>query len=288
MIYKIFAINVDGALLASNGKVHKATKAALKEVVRKGIEVILFSSSSYQHVQRVAKQLPISPYLISNNGACVMRKNSKPIVAKNISGATTFDICRMLESMDCHVRLVHFEQAIVNSIRLQFDPVSKVKWMVDDYTFYTQNYVESLVDFLRVEQLEPQQIDVHFETEEDFKEAIQMLKNVFEGIFVKELDNLRIKIFPEDVSVFETVRQMAKHLGVKENEIVAVGCDECDAELVSYAGIGVAMANSHELVKDVANWITRSNDTLGVAYVAKEIFRSQPRLSLLEKLKSNL
>lgn len=286
MVYRLLAINVDGALLSSKGKVHRATKDALKEVVRKGVEIVLFSSSSYQHVQRVAKQLSISPYLISNSGACIMKKNLKPIVAKSIAATTAFDIARLLENMDCHMRFVHYDQTVVNSVHFQNDPASKVKWMLDDYTFYTQNYVESLVDFLTVEQIEPQQIDVHFESEADYLEALKMLNNIFEGISIQRLDDLRFTIFPEGVSIFETVKDIAVFLGVNKPEMVAIGCSKLDAELVSYAGVGIAMANAHQDVKEVAQWCTRSSDALGVAYVVKELFRSQPRLSLLEKIRS--
>lgn len=287
MVYKLLAVNVNGALLSSKGKVHRATKEALKEVVRKGVEVVLFSSSSSQHVQHVGRQLAISPYLVSNNGACIMKKNSKPIVAKPIVSTTAYDIARLLEGMDCHVRFVHHEQTIVNSVHFQNDPASKVKWMLDDYTFYTQKYVESLIDYLTVEPMDPQQIDVKFENEADYTDSIKVLENIFDGICIRKFDDCRLSIFPDDVSIYETVRNIAVYLGVGRQEIVAIGCSALDAELIEYAGVGVAMANGHDDVKQVADWCTRSNDALGVAYVVKELFRSQPRLELLDKLRSD-
>ena len=58
MIYRLLAINLDGALLSSKGRVHRLTKLALEEVKDKEVEIALYTKFSYQHALKMAKMLP--------------------------------------------------------------------------------------------------------------------------------------------------------------------------------------------------------------------------------------
>ena len=60
---------------------------------------------------------------------------------------------------------------------------------------------------------------------------------------------------------------MAEHLGIKQEEVMAIGDNENDLTMVEYAGIGVAMANATENVKNAADVLTASNEEDGVAEV---------------------
>ncbi|HJE18263.1 MAG TPA: HAD hydrolase family protein, partial [Enterococcus casseliflavus] len=55
--------------------------------------------------------------------------------------------------------------------------------------------------------------------------------------------------------------------GIKQEEVMAIGDNENDLTMVEYAGIGVAMANATENVKNAADVLTASNEEDGVAEV---------------------
>jgi Cof subfamily protein (haloacid dehalogenase superfamily) len=63
------------------------------------------------------------------------------------------------------------------------------------------------------------------------------------------------------------VKNLAEHLGIKQEEVMAIGDNENDLTMVEYAGIGVAMANATENVKNAADVLTASNEEDGVAEV---------------------
>jgi hypothetical protein len=68
---------------------------------------------------------------------------------------------------------------------------------------------------------------------------------------------------------------LGRRLGVAPHQIVVVGDDYNDLEMIQKAGLGVAMQNAPKEVKAAADWVTRSNDMNGVAYVVREVFRKQ-------------
>ncbi len=66
------------------------------------------------------------------------------------------------------------------------------------------------------------------------------------------------------------VKKLAEHLGIDQSEVMAIGDNENDLTMVEYAGIGVAMANATENVRNMADVITASNEEDGVAKVINE------------------
>ena len=67
------------------------------------------------------------------------------------------------------------------------------------------------------------------------------------------------------VLLLSLIHILAKHLGVKQEEVMTFGDAENDLDMIVYAGMGVAMANAFDEVKKAANYITDSNEDDGVA-----------------------
>ena len=59
-------------------------------------------------------------------------------------------------------------------------------------------------------------------------------------------------------------------MGCKREEMIACGDGFNDVSMIKYAGLGVAMENAKEQVKEVADFITKSNEDDGVAYVIEK------------------
>jgi hydroxymethylpyrimidine pyrophosphatase-like HAD family hydrolase len=66
------------------------------------------------------------------------------------------------------------------------------------------------------------------------------------------------------------MEKLGKYYGIKQSEMIAVGDGFNDLSMIEYAGLGVAMANSPEEVKEKADYITLSNEEDGVAHVIHE------------------
>jgi hypothetical protein len=66
------------------------------------------------------------------------------------------------------------------------------------------------------------------------------------------------------------VKSLADTLGIKPEEVMTLGDQENDIAMIEYAGMGVAMENAIPSVKDVANFVTKSNLEDGVAYAIEK------------------
>jgi hydroxymethylpyrimidine pyrophosphatase-like HAD family hydrolase len=99
-----------------------------------------------------------------------------------------------------------------------------------------------------------------------------------------ELDSLRLDIVPAGVSKLSGLSYLGSQLGIKRNEMVYIGDGLDDIPLLEAVGLGVSMWNANFEVKRASDWVTRSENEHGVAYMVKEHFRKQQPIEFLRKM----
>ncbi|MBM4764110.1 Cof-type HAD-IIB family hydrolase [Bacillus sp. B15-48] len=284
MIYRLLAINVDGTLLQSNGRIHKSTKEAIAYVQQKGIYVTLVTSRSFVSAKKIAKALKINSLLVTNQGAYVASEHGKAVVAKRISEEITYEVIRFLEGFPCQIRIVHDEFSLANKYKLNHNLLAKTVFTTGDPMFYSQQFVDSISDTLRDDPITAPKIEVYFEYEDDLEDAQETISTIFNEVNMTKLNDFRLDIMPENVSKLNGMISLGEELGIKLGEMVVIGDGIDDIEMIEACGLGVAMGNASPEVKKASDWITRSNNQRGVAYMVKEHFRKQQPIEFLRKM----
>ena len=67
------------------------------------------------------------------------------------------------------------------------------------------------------------------------------------------------------------LKKLAEILGIKREEVIALGDNYNDLSMLTYAGVGIAMGNAEDCVKEAADFITDTNDEDGVAKALNKI-----------------
>lgn len=284
MIYRLLALNIDGTLLQSNGKLHRTTREAVEYVMQKGIYVTLVTSRSFPSARKVAKALKIKLPLITHQGAYIASIQEKPICVKRINEDVTYDTVRFLEGLPCQIRLVHEQFSLANKLKLTNNLLAKTVFTSGDPVFYSQQFVSSLSEYLHEEPVTPPKIEAYFEKKSDLEDAKNALGKMFSEIKAIELDSLRLDIVPAGVSKLIGLTYIGHQLGIDKSEMVVIGNGLDDIPMIEDVGLGVAMWNADFEVKRAADWITRSENENGVAYMIKEHFRKQQPIEFLRKM----
>jgi hydroxymethylpyrimidine pyrophosphatase-like HAD family hydrolase len=284
MVYKLLMINLDGALLSSKGKLHTLTRESIEYVAKKGVEVALLSSNTYDYTQRTGKALKCNPHIISHQGGFILENLKNPVFVKRIPENSTLDIVRFLEKLGGHIRLIHEDVTIGNRVDLPTPLFARIKWTPGDTNIYAQQFVDSLEEYLHSHPMSPLQIDIYMDKKQDRADAKAALEAMFDNVMIQEVQSNKLVILPEQATKEKAFNYLLKSRGLSANEVVLIGCDLDESELVRRAGLGVAIANADVEVKRSAKWITRSNDELGVAYLIKEVFRRQHPIGFLKKM----
>jgi Cof subfamily protein (haloacid dehalogenase superfamily) len=284
MIYRLLALNIDGTLLQSNGRLHRSTKEAVSYVMEKGVNVTLVTSRSFPSAQRIARALKIETPIVSNRGAFISSKLDDPIFEKKVNADVAFEIVRFLEGFECQIRLFNEQYSLGNRSKLSQNLMTRTFFSSADPYLYSHQFVDSVSEALSEMGMNPSKLEIYFEDEEDLDDAVKALTGMFNEINLVKMNKTRLEIVPAGVSKLNGLLKVAEHLNLTSNEIVYIGDEVDDIPIIEAVGLGVSMGNSPFEVKKASGWVTRSNNEHGVSYMVKEHFRKQPPIEFLRKM----
>ncbi|EHL78388.1 Cof-type HAD-IIB family hydrolase [Bacillus smithii] len=285
MVYRLLAVNIDGTILQDNGRLNKMTKEAIEYAQEKGIYICLVSGRHYPSVKKVAKSLKVDSCLIAHQGAFVAKQLDKPILLKRIQEDITYELTRFLESFHCRICLSHEKFSVSNKMDLPDSLVGRTVWQrTNNRMLYPQYFVESVRNYLEKEPVSPPKMEIIFQNPRDLEDAKKAIEGMYDEVAVIRTDQNRFDIVPSGVSKFQGLVYLCERINVSLKEVVMIGSGIDDLPLLHNAGLGVAMGNAPDQVKEAADWVTRSNQENGVSYVVKELFRRQRPIRFLEKM----
>ncbi len=280
MRYKLLALNIDGTVLKSNARITKQTKDAIEYVKNKGVYVTLATSRPFPAAKKIAKSLKVDNCLITSDGAFIASSTEEPIFVRRIKEEKALQIVDILERYECHIRVMHDSYSIGNKVRQRNHLIAKMTIGVGDPLFYPITFVDSVCDQLMQEPIAPPKIQVQFFHKEEERRAVEQLESLVAGVRVFESALGCLDIVSAGVSKARGLQTLGQYLGISADEMVAIGSDDSDVDMINQVGLGVAMGNATHSVKEVADWLTRSNEQNGVSYMIREVFRKQLRLKI--------
>lgn len=99
------------------------------------------------------------------------------------------------------------------------------------------------------------------------KEMYEHLKDRM-GVFRSEAYFL--ELVPKGIDKAQSLAVLLKEINMTKDEMIAIGDGFNDLSMIQFAGLGVAMANAQDIVKESADYITLSNEEDGVAHVVRK------------------
>jgi Cof subfamily protein (haloacid dehalogenase superfamily) len=273
--YRLLALDIDGTLLQSNHRLAKQTREAIEYAKRKGVYVTLATGRSFPSAQKVANALNLETDIITHDGAFIGSSLENPTFERRLNNEKAYHIVELLEKHKCHIRVMHEKFAIGNKIRQKNYLIAKMTVGIGDPVFYPVTFVDSLSNYLLNEPVMPPKIHAFFFNEKDRLSAKEDLLREIPGIHVTSSSEGGLEIVSEGISKAKGLQVLGEKLGIGFNQMVAIGAFDNDIEMITQAGLGVAMGNAPKHIRDQADWVTRSNNQNGVAYMVKEVFRKQ-------------
>ena len=90
-----------------------------------------------------------------------------------------------------------------------------------------------------------------------------------------------IDILDGGISKAKGISIISEELDIPREEVIAVGDNINDIEMIEYAGLGVAMGNAPEKVKDKADYVTTSNNDDGLARFLENLLEAQSNIKTM-------
>ena len=268
MPVRLIAVDIDGTLLNSRWEVSPANREAIAEATRRGIEVALVTGRRFDFALPVAQQIPSPLTMIVNNGALVCSKEGHTHVRHLLPMATARRVLQSTQPWREGTAVV-FDRPQANQVVLE-----KIDW--EDATrggYYTRNrkflaesqpleacLTEDPIQVMFTGPVAPmREVDKTLRSV-TFAEDFSLAVTVYE-----DRDFAMIDVLHPSVSKGAALAEWAGLRGYSPAEILAIGDNHNDLEMLSFAGIPVVMENGVPELKARGWHVTRSNDEDGVA-----------------------
>lgn len=264
---KLFVFDIDGTLTTSQKQITQKTKEVLMSLASKGHYLALASGRTVNGLQAFAKELKfdeIGGYLLAFNGAKVVDCKTNEVVNQTLfPSAYIQDIYDYCQKNDVGI-ISYMDQTIVSGRRI--DEYIELEQRLN---FMELRVVEDFSSYLDHQPINKLLLTAPPEKAAVVEKELQMQFHKVLSIYRSEA--FFIEVMPLHVDKASSLDCLIKILGLKQEDVVAFGDGYNDLTMIEYAGVGVAMANAKEEVKQVANIVTRSNDEEGISYAIKEL-----------------
>ncbi len=273
MRYKLIVFDLDGTLLRGDGKISSQTVEYINKLKNNNIDVIIATGRSYYHAKKLIKPLKQDMIVLSNNGSIARHtSDDKVIFANYLEKNKALNIIKEAKSKD-FAPIIH-----VDKFNKGYDIIIEEEYHSLNYNGYVSNkdgrYKTVRFDKDNLSKILAVCFTGDFFELETFRNEINKKYPESYNSFTSK--NLRVKGLLEFLDLkgckWEGVERYAKSKEIKIEEIISVGDDNNDIELLKKSGIGIAMKNGTNEIKLVADIVAgNDNNDDGAVHELKKI-----------------
>lgn len=258
MKYKIVFSDIDGTVITDKHEVLLSTAEAVHQLAAGKVPFVLVSARMPQAMRTVSAQMKMNIPLISYGGAYILEADGNVLHDERISAA---DAKAVIAELKNHWH----DKAVVNYYAAD-------EWYAEDKNDPAVLREENIVDV----QAKQAQFDALLQkgimpnkilcmSEPPICEKLeQELKEKFPQLQIVRSSPILLEIMNKSVSKSSGIEVLLSHLGLSHEQAIAFGDNYNDTDMLHLAGIGVAMANAPQAVKDAADAVTDANNDDGI------------------------
>lgn len=265
MKYKLLVLDLDGTLTNSSKEVTPRSQEVLIAAQEAGVRIVLASGRPTFGVAPIADQLRLQDYggyILSYNGGEILNWQTREVMYRNILDPEVIPTLYHSARREGFAILSYDSQYIVTeSPNDQY--VKKEAFLNKMEIKHVRNFLMAM-DHPVTKCLIVGDPDRLVWLEEELYERLSFRISVFRS------EPYFLELVPLGIDKGRSMATLLGWIGLDREEIIAIGDGYNDLPLITYAGMGIAMANAQPPVKAQAKFVTLSNDDDGVAYAVKK------------------
>lgn len=290
-MYKLIAIDLDGTLLNSYGVITENTKKIIKKVEEQGVNIILASGRPIDSIQAIANEIESKKYFIAGNGAIVYDIEKDEIIYENcLKKQKVLEIIKICEENSIGYSIYTEKEILTTALKYNVLYYHKENLKKPEDKKTKISIIQNMEEYIKNDNTSRYlKITVCDEDKIVFDSIIRKLRNLkdIEVLDVSHMARKTIKQGTEEITVeyyyteisrknvdkWNAIEFLAKKLEIDSKDIMAIGDNINDKQMIENAGLGVAMGQSTPVITNVANEVTSSNNEEGVAKILQKHYR---------------
>jgi Cof subfamily protein (haloacid dehalogenase superfamily) len=259
--YKLMAVDIDGTLLNNQGLITEATRNAIRLGVESGLIFTISTGRPIQGVEHFNKMLGLDlPYITYNGSMVVMGKSRDILYEQKMDPADAKCIYGL--GLEYGATVIVWAHNILYVNKLNEDAMLYGKGTRQEALLMEEpdRILESGVSKI-----------LWIDTVPNIDRALKEVGGRLSGNVNYHTSNpIYLEFVDKKASKAIAMEKLGEHFGIRREEMIAVGDGFNDLSMIEYAGLGVAMANAVDEIKDKADYVTLSNEEDGVAHVIRK------------------
>jgi len=267
---KLIAIDVDGTLLNSKQEMTPRVEKALRDAIDQGVMVVFATGKTRNAVQAHIKKLDLNAPGIFVQGLVAYDTDGKLIHNQTLEPRVARQVITFAEDRGFALLAYSGSRILAKTNNKELtESITKYHEMPPEVVGALQNLlIDTPINKLMAVG------DAH---------GIKSLRwqlNAMIGSNCKLVQAAipeMLEILPPQGSKGTALKVVCKHYKISADHVLAIGDAENDIEMIQYAGIGVAMGNAEQKVKDAAKYTVASHDEDGVAEaIERFVLKAKP------------
>jgi Cof subfamily protein (haloacid dehalogenase superfamily) len=274
MPIKLIAMDLDGTLLDSRGKLPDANAQAISEAAALGVEILVVTGRRFISARLSAAELPCNVDFIASNGAVIKTRSGETHYQRLLPAAVAREVLDATPEYRANAGVI-FDRPAERQVIFE-----RIDWNGAHVGPYLSRHreqvaeVQPLTDCLDGE--DPLEILYLGECA-----AIQRVAEILQrsplasrytlATTEYETRNLSmLDVLQRGVSKGAALSEWASRRGITRDEVMAIGDNWNDREMLQYAGLPVVMGNSVAALMEMGWETTLSNEDCGVAHAIRK------------------
>ena len=285
---RLIAIDIDGTLLDSKVEISPANLNALRRAHEAGIEIVLGTGRRHKFALPVAESLGFDLWLISSNGAVTRSTRGELFHRDLLPKSTAIKLCRYMQPYRNHTVLTFDREGMGAIVCENHQDLYGViqRWMEKNAPYI--EYISPIEKALTEDPIQTMfcgPIDLMQRAQEhllacDFTAEFTLLRTQYDARNLCIVDILNV-----GCSKGHALERWANYRGIDRSEVMAIGDNYNDIEMLTFAGYPVIMGNASDDLKQNGWTVTLHNDESGVAAAIEQALgRGPQRVPVLHSL----
>jgi Cof subfamily protein (haloacid dehalogenase superfamily) len=270
MNIKMIAVDLDGTLLNSDGKISSNSIQTIEKAIARGVKIIICSGRILKEARMFSRFIGSGDIIVACNGAIISdEKEGLYINEKLMDGQALKDLVDIMRKLNMYFAM-YFEDTLVTE-----------KYGIANMWHENTNAHLDEKDHIKI--IIAQDIKQHIDNsckspcrvliKESDNKKLQLIKEIVvdgEHLDIASHDGDHMEICARGVNKGRAVEAVAKHFGLDLSNVMAIGDNDNDIEMFKTVGIPVVMANARPEIKKFAKFITKTNNEDGAAYAIRK------------------
>lgn len=243
---KLVATDIDGTILPPSGEFTEGVKSCINRLKECGVKVVIVTGRMHKGAIKIAERLNLDTPVVSYNGGYIKDVAGNVLYERYLPSEYTKQIVEWANQNNVHLNLYSndmlYSQKDDDEIK-RYAEYQKLTYEVKDF---------SLIPYVNIHKL----LAIDYNDAERVTSWVDEMSERFPDLYIIKSTPYFCEFSTKDATKACAVKYLQKYWGLADDEILTIGDQDNDIELLKAGGVSVAMANGTNGLKECADYIT--------------------------------